>query len=256
MIIIWRKKNVYRSPCWETDRIVTADRSPMRDLSDPYSSVGNLRRFCESFSILAPPSYSENNNRLLREIVRLRRTVSRVFNRSSACKLCSEEEGEDIRFERISWYPLIVEGSGSWNGRKASYIGVFIRGTRRRRRKSMILEEATNGEHEGEKASKVFINFRGGEMETTLFLKIRESKKFEVSWLKTPIVSKKRKKKKIQRNKNSIQFARYPGKLLRMEKLNWIKSFLKITGSEAKYSIDSTFGPRRSRERESNFNKN
>lgn len=33
-------------------------------------------------------------------------------------------------------------------------------------------------------------------METTLFLKIRESKKFEVSWLKTPIVSKKRKKKK------------------------------------------------------------
>lgn len=60
----------------------------------------------------------------------------------------------------------------------------------------MILEEATNGEHEGEKASKVFINFRGGEMETTLFLKIRESKKFEVSWLKTPIVSKKRKKKK------------------------------------------------------------
>lgn len=115
---------------------------------------------------------------------------------------------------------------------------------RTRRRKSL----------EGE---SLFINFRGGEMETTLFLKIRESKKFEVSWLKTPIVSKKRKKKKkIQRNKNSIQFTRYPGKLLRMEKLNWIKSFLKITGSEAKYSIDSTFGPRRSRERESNFNKN
>lgn len=38
------------------------------------------------------------------------------------------------------------------------------------------------GEREG-KASKVFKNFRGGEMETALFLKIRGYKKLEVSWL-------------------------------------------------------------------------
>lgn len=208
MIIIWRKKNVYRSPCWETDRIVTADRSPMRDLSDPYSSAGNLRRFCESFSILAPPSYSENNNRLLREIVRLRRTVSRVFNRSSACKLCSEEEGEDIRFERISWYPLIVEGSGSWNGRKASYIRLHPRNKKKKKK----IDDSRRSHKRRTRRRKSLEGIQKlpqrRTMETTLFLKIRESKKFEVSWLKTPIVSKKRKKKKIQRNKNSIQSIR------------------------------------------------
>lgn len=200
MIIIWRKKNVYRSPCWETDRIVTADRSPMRDLSDPYSSVGNLRRFCESFSILAPPSYSENNNRLLREIVRLRRTVSRVFNRSSACKLCSEEEGEDIRFERISWYPLIVEGSESWNGRKASYIRLHPRNKKKKKKK---IDDSRRSHKRRTRRRKSLEGIQKlpqrRTMETTLFLKIRESKKFEVSWLKTPIVSKKRKKKKKYR---------------------------------------------------------
>lgn len=92
-------------PCWETDRIVTADRSPMRGLSDPYSSAGNPRRFCESFSILAPPSYSENNNRLKS----FDYVVSRVFGRSSACKLCSEGGGMKI----FAW-----RGSGS--RRKAS----------------------------------------------------------------------------------------------------------------------------------------
>lgn len=162
MIIIWRKKNVYRSPCWETDRIVTADRSPMRDLSDPYSSVGNLRRFCESFSILAPPSYSENNNRLLREIVRLRRTVSRVFNRSSACKRAQRRRVKIFASKGSAGIPWSSKDQDRETEERRR-IYVFIRGTRRRRRRSMILEEATNGEHEGEKASKVFKNFRSGE---------------------------------------------------------------------------------------------
>lgn len=79
------------------------------------------------------------------------------------------------------------------------------------------------GEREG-KASKVFKNFRGGEMETALFLKIRGYKKLEVSWLGIKNSDRfgkgKKKEKKGNTEKQKLDSRDNPGKLLRMEKLN------------------------------------